>query len=212
MVGPRPTEVKAPGRAPLPEKILAGGPPAPKPSGGGSNIVSNVLLFLALCSVFLVVVYVVNKDAPKEMSPFEGPPPASRAGSAAGGRPAVQNAVPPNATASVSGTVQVAKELEGASLEGTLFIVVRNQGMPTQGPPLAVRRYKDPVFPLSYVLSANDVMMPGMPFSGPFDISVRLDGDGNAMTKAPGDLVTSVSKSGVSPGDANVVLRLDKRL
>ena len=51
-----------------------------------------------------------------------------------------------------------------------------------------------------------------MPFTGPFDIHVRLDQDGNAMTKTAGDLTVSKPVTGVKPGDTSVEVILDKRL
>ncbi|MCK6550972.1 hypothetical protein L6R52_34360, partial [Myxococcota bacterium] len=117
---------------------------------------------------------------------------------------------PASGGAPVRGTIKLG---DGATPQGsTLFVTVRVQGMPDRGPPVAVRRITGASFPQDFVVGPGDVMMQGLPFDGPFDIYVRLDGDGNAMTKEPGDLVNGQPKSGVMPGATDVEIVLDKRL
>lgn len=187
-------------------------PPAPvkKPSG---NIGSNVLLFVAFLLVMIVVIYEMNKDAPKTVSPFEGGPPmaAPQGGGAPAGGAAGAPAAEVPAGDPISGKIVVADGLNGAS-SGTMFVILRNQGMPNKGPPLAVKKVNVSSFPAEFSLGPGDLMMQGMPFTGPFDIYVRLDGDGDPMTKAPGDLVNAQPKSGVTPGSINVEVVLDQRL
>ena len=55
-------------------------------------------------------------------------------------------------------------------------------------------------------------MLPNMPFTGPFDVYVRLDRDGNAMTKDPGDLTSSAPATGVAPGTRGMTVVLDRQL
>ena len=55
-------------------------------------------------------------------------------------------------------------------------------------------------------------MMQGTPLVGPFDLSARLDQDGDPMTKAPGDLVSQSGPSGVPLNAREVVIVLDQRL
>lgn len=193
----------------------------PRPARGrSSNIVGNVLLFFAALSIFVVVMYTVNKDAPKSTSPFSGPPPAARPEPRAAGSetPAPQAGLtPPDPAAGggapISGVVRIASDLaSSAPSSGTVFVIVRMAGMPDRGPPVAVKKFSQPSFPLSFEIGPDDVMMQGMPFSGPFDLYARLDADGNAMTKAPGDLQLSLPKSGVTPGSSGVEIVLDKRL
>jgi hypothetical protein len=179
-------------------------PAARRPS---SSVGSNVLMFVAILMVLLVVIYSMNRDAPKEVSPFEGGPapgsaPPSAAQPPSGGAEAVPAGDP------VSGSVALAEGMEAPS--GTLFVIVRMAGV-ERGPPLAVKKIEDPRFPQAFQVGPGDVMMKGMPFTGPFSVQARLDGDGNAMTKAPGDLVSSAGASGVKPGE-RVSLVLDQRL
>lgn len=111
------------------------------------------------------------------------------------------------AAAPVTGTVTLGEGMGDPA--GTLFVIIRNAGV-GRGPPLAVKKIDNPKFPQAFQVGPGDVMMKGMPFNGPFDVQARLDADGNAMTKAPGD-IHSASSSGAKPGD-NVDLVLDTRI
>ena len=87
-----------------------------------------------------------------------------------------------------------------------IFVIAREAGQ-TSGPPTAVKRIMATGFPMSVDLTAADSMM-GQPLPAKMRIEVRLDTDGNAMTKEPTDL-TAV-KDGVASGDA-VALVLGKQ-
>ena len=50
-----------------------------------------------------------------------------------------------------------------------------------------------------------------MPFAGEIRISVRVDGDGNVMTRNPGDLQGG-SDTPFAPGDRGVKLLIDEVL
>ena len=84
---------------------------------------------------------------------------------------------PPKAPAGpgIEGTVRLAPgRTTGASERSTLYIVARAAGA-GGGPPLAVKRIVSPTFPVSFSLGPGDVMMPGMAFEGPLDLSARLE-------------------------------------
>jgi hypothetical protein len=53
-------------------------------------------------------------------------------------------------------------------------------------------------------------MMQGRPFSGKVTIIVRLDKDGNATTRDPGDLTGEYKKNPVEVGSKNVDIVLDQ--
>jgi hypothetical protein len=53
-------------------------------------------------------------------------------------------------------------------------------------------------------------MVQGIPFAGEIQLSVRLDGDGDAMTRRPGDLSGS-AQAPVEPGTRGVRIVLDQR-
>jgi hypothetical protein len=50
-----------------------------------------------------------------------------------------------------------------------------------------------------------------MPFAGPVLLTARLDSDGNAMSRTPGDL-QGAAREAVSPGASGVEIVLDQRL
>ena len=82
--------------------------------------------------------------------------------------PPSQNAAvaAPSAGQQISGRITIDPKLkESLNSRATLFIIARPAGS-TKGPPLAVKKIDRPVFPLSYSLGPENVMMQGVPFSG----------------------------------------------
>ncbi len=79
-----------------------------------------------------------------------------------------------------------------------IYVIAREAGQ-TSGPPTAVKRVMASGFPMTVDLTAADSMM-GQPLPAKMHLEVRLDTDGNAMTKEPTDL--TAAKDGVSSGDA----------
>jgi len=77
---------------------------------------------------------------------------------------------------------------DGGSNPATLFLALRGE---SPGPPAAVKRIQNPSFPLELTLSADDSMM-GQPLPEKGQLTVHLDGDGNASTQEPGDLLAAV--------------------
>ena len=75
---------------------------------------------------------------------------------------------------------------------------------------MAVKKIERPAFPLSYSLGPENVMMQGRPFVGKVAISVRLDKDGNPITRQPGDLSGEYKKNPVDVGSKNVDIVLDQ--
>jgi tetratricopeptide (TPR) repeat protein len=126
------------------------------------------------------------------------------------GKAVPPNALAPSTSAQVSGTITVDPKLK-ASVDpsAALFIIARPAGG-TGGPPLAVKKIDKPIFPLAYSLSQENVMMQGTPFTGKITISVRLDKDGNAITRAPGDLTGEYKKNPAEVGMKNVDIVLDQ--
>ena len=59
------------------------------------------------------------------------------------------------------------------------------------GPPAAVKRIDNPVFPIDLSLDDSDSML-GRPLPDEGTLSARLDADGNASTRDPGDLAAEV--------------------
>lgn len=143
------------------------------------------------------------EEAQKQMAqaaePGRGAPPMA---SAASGEEAV--AGPP-----IKGRVALAPAVAArAASNGILFIVARRGGA---GPPVAVKRIESPVFPLEFELGPDDRMIQAMPFTGPLLLTARLDGDGNATTRSPGDL-QGAAASPVDPGAEGVEIVLGEVL
>lgn len=80
-----------------------------------------------------------------------------------------------------------------------LFVFARTPGVEA-GPPVAVTRPDTKRWPVSFELGPESVMIPGTPFTGPFTVVARLDADGNAMTRGPGDW-EGRSGAPVKPGE-----------
>lgn len=111
----------------------------------------------------------------------------------------------------ITGHVELADSLDAARApNATLFVIARRQGV-SGGPPLAVLRIASPGFPLAFEIGQAQVMIPSMRFEGEVALSARLDSDGNAMTKSPGDLAGEISNP-LLPGSRGVNLILDRKL
>jgi cytochrome c-type biogenesis protein CcmH len=95
--------------------------------------------------------------------------------------------------------------------QSVLFIIARPSGS-TAGPPLAVKRIPQPVFPLKYSLGAQDVMIAGSQFSGKVVVSARLDKDGNPTTRQPGDLAGEYPKNPVEVGAQSVDILINQAM
>ncbi|HWP57756.1 MAG TPA: cytochrome c-type biogenesis protein CcmH [Candidatus Acidoferrales bacterium] len=115
----------------------------------------------------------------------------------------------PQGHESISGTVFLAGAVASRLAEkAVLFIIARPAG--GGGPPLAVKKIEHPKFPLAYSLSQENVMMPGVSFSGKLDVSARLDRDGNPMTRQPGDLTGEYRANPVEVGAQKVDIVIDQ--
>jgi cytochrome c-type biogenesis protein CcmH len=135
-------------------------------------------------------------ESPAEGAPAEPPPPPGAQRAALSGPP-------------VRGSVVLSRELAAAApARGVLFVVARSPG---GGPPLAVKRIEAPRFPVDFELGPDDRMIQTLPFRGPLILTARLDGDGNASSRSPGDVQGSVPAP-VNPGDTGVRIVLDEPL
>lgn len=133
-------------------------------------------------------------------APSEMPPPPEEMGGppALGGMSAPENAGPP-----LAGTIRIAA---GASVPSgaTLFVIAR---LGEAGPPTAVLRLPASGFPLAFSLGPENRMMEGVPWQGPFQLTARIDVDGNAMTRDAGGLEGRATAP-ASPGDTGIEIVL----
>jgi cytochrome c-type biogenesis protein CcmH len=113
------------------------------------------------------------------------------------------------AGAEIQGVIDIDAKLKGnVDSAGVLFIIAKSTPG-AAGPPLAVKRISNPKFPLAYSVSAENVMMPGTPFTGKLFLSARLDKDGNPATKEPGDLAGEYKKNPVEVGAKKIDIVLE---
>jgi hypothetical protein len=112
----------------------------------------------------------------------------------------------------LAGVIKVDAKVKDAVKEGDTIFLVARQFDPSgvQGPPLAVRKLTVGKFPLPFSLDSRDAMLAGTKLAGKVVVTARVDKDGDAMTKNPGD-VTGQSKA-VVPPSSKVEVNLDKIL
>ena len=121
-----------------------------------------------------------------------------------------KQAVAPATSAQISGKITIDPKVK-TSIDPTsaLFIIARPAGA-AGGPPLAVKKIDTPVFPLSYSLGQENVMMQGTAFAGKINITARLDKDNNPTTRGPGDLTGDFKNNPVAVGAENVDIVLNQ--
>jgi cytochrome c-type biogenesis protein CcmH len=117
---------------------------------------------------------------------------------------------PTSANQQIAGRISIDPKFK-ANVDGqaTLFIIARPSDA-AKGPPLAVKKIDRPVFPLSYSLGPENVMMQGVPFTGTIAITARLDKDGNPATRQPGDLTGDYKGNPAAVGSKNIDIVLDQ--
>ena len=104
--------------------------------------------------------------------------------------PTLQAAPPPAAESGrLEGALKLSDKVKGKVPAGaTIFLVARAFSEPGPGMILAVKKLDAATWPVPYALSGGDMMIPGTKLEGKVVISARVDQDGDAMTKAVGDL------------------------
>jgi cytochrome c-type biogenesis protein CcmH len=143
---------------------------------------------------------------PPDHPPAAAPPPAD---ALPPGHPTASAAPPPPAppapAGGISGTIAISAAASAKAGPGALvFVSVRPDGQ-TAGPPVAAKRLPAGPFPLAFTIGPQDSMM-GLPWPDPATLDVRLDSDGNAMSKDPSD--PAARATGVSAGSrVQVTLR-----
>jgi cytochrome c-type biogenesis protein CcmH len=116
----------------------------------------------------------------------------------------------PDEAHTVSGVVVLPAANRARVARGdVMFLAARRVGGPP-GPAsmLAVQRLVAADFPMPFSISGRDAMIPGVPFDGRVSIIVRVDKDGDAMTRRKGDVFGQASN--VAVGSQKVVIALDK--
>ena len=109
----------------------------------------------------------------------------------------------------VSGSITVATHLQGRlpKTNSVLFVIAKNAG----GVPVAVHRIVNPQFPVDYVLTSQDLVVPDTLPSGPLTLEVEMNTRGDVGTPAKGDL-RGEHPDPISNGDRGVHVVIEKVL
>jgi len=145
-------------------------------------------------------------SAPQAAGPPGAPERGMRGAPRVGSSPAP--ALPSDAEP-IRGAIRLAPELEGRVPEGAILFLIARTG--PSGPPTAVVRIPGPSLPLDFSIGPDDRMIATLPFEGPFQLTARIDADGNAMTRNPGDLQGGAAGT-VLPGASGVEIVIDEVL
>ena len=86
---------------------------------------------------------------------------------------------------SISGTIRLSPSLTSKARRTRTLYIILDTG--PGRPPLAVQRLIRVKFPYEYVLTKDDMMFRGRPFSGKVRVRARLDSDGRAGPLVRGD-------------------------
>jgi hypothetical protein len=116
---------------------------------------------------------------------------------------------------SLSGTIELdparAADVKPGS---TLFLIVRQDAGGQDGMLLASKKLAvtgPDMFPLDFEITKENVMMPGVQLQGEVRVRARIDGDGDAGTKNPGD-VTGAAEKSVPVGTSGITVKLTEKL
>jgi hypothetical protein len=109
--------------------------------------------------------------------------------------------------APVRGTLRLAEGLEAPA--GAIGFLIARRG--AGGPPLAVKRIAELSFPREFELGPGDRMIASVPFAGPLTLTFRVDADGNATSRDPGDL-QGAAAAPVDVGATGVEILIDEVL
>lgn len=115
-------------------------------------------------------------------------------------------------TTMLSGVLELDPKVKDKVKAGDVIFLVARKADPNGAPgmPLAVKKLTVQSFPLPFSLDSRDAMIAGTELRGSVVVTARVDKDGDAITKTPGD-VTGTTKPVVPPQE-KLVLSLDKVL
>ena len=106
----------------------------------------------------------------------------------------------------IYGEISITEEMKAKVKAGSvLFVIVRRYAPEGQKGMMIAATKQDGVtaaqFPLRFVVKQSDAMM-GAPLAGKVKVSVRIDQDGDAISKQPGDIIGQAKEAvmvGVNP-------------
>lgn len=110
----------------------------------------------------------------------------------------------------ISGTIQIDPKLKNSSQDSdVIFLIAR----PIQGgPPIAVQKLTGKSYPFHFHLTPQNLMMQNASLDEPVNLMVRVDKDGDAMTKNPGDLMGEYEKNPVSLNTSDLLITVNQKI
>ncbi len=124
---------------------------------------------------------------------------------------AARPAAAANRGSPIRGTVALGPGIALDERDGAVLFIMARPSAALGGPPAAVVRIPNPRFPLEFEIGPAQMMSEEMRFEGDYTLTARLDLDGNALSKLPGDLDGTVPGA-VSAGSEGVSLVLDRQI
>ena len=109
----------------------------------------------------------------------------------------------------IRGVVTVADEIAERVPDGAVLFLMARVG--PRRSLVAVQRIAAPSFPMRFAIGPGDRMGQRVPFAGEFQLSARLDADGDAGSRNPGDL-QGRAPGAHAPGESGVRIVLDELL
>lgn len=152
------------------------------------------------CALTALILGACEKEAPPEARPI------AEAGSKTpdGMKPAGDSM--PNEIL-LEGKISVDEKFAEKVPEGaTLFLMGRPAAQGEAGPPVLVKKIHPVVLPANFKLTGGDTMMAGREMPASFHLSARLDQDGDAISRTPGDLTGMVAKIDRGASEIELVL------
>ncbi len=115
----------------------------------------------------------------------------------------------PDPKQTIGGTITLPSARKRDVKKGDIMFVIarRAGGPPGPGSMLATQKLVAGDFPMAFLLSSRDAMLPNTPFEGPVNITVRVDKDGDAMTRKKGDVFGAAND--IKVGAQAVTIPLD---
>jgi len=146
---------------------------------------------------------------PAPAAPPVGMPPPSGAPAAAEAPEAPEAPIDPKRAISGTVVLPAARRADVAATDVVFLVARRLADNPqARGTLVAVKRLSAASFPIPFTLSARDMMIPTGSFDGEVSLAVRVDKDGDPMTRRKGDVFGGLPK--VSVGARGVKLTLDQ--
>ncbi len=148
-------------------------------------------------------------------------PPGPRSGLAAGRRrtarplrrpprlpsaPAAAPAKDADPGATITGKILVEPAIAKLKPKGVLYLVARRlSDNPTaRGTLVAVKKFENATYPLSFTLGAADMPFQNGAFDGELSLSARIDQDGDPITRQKGDVFGTLPKVRVGSHDVKL--------